>query len=671
MVQQNLFLCLFFSGLGGLLSVTARAVVLQYARNQKARKLARDEKERRRMQLQAERNSAPLYTTATVPKVITFAEDEASDTDKNDTKETLREEKSHRRERNITVVGFVAASLLLKPCHFFAPWFGSVSISWPTYIGSQMVFNMMIVGILMGHENFGKPAQVATMMVISAVIYIIITGPGEPQQGQDIRELLDGNWIAIVWLCFLAILFVLSTVFMLTYMLFASDRTAAKQTSARAALVLEVVIFLNTISMSPLTGTLSKASSTLTSPDDANIRIALICVTWTMYGWWSIENYMEGRYVRSPKQFLPAVLLGSVLVNGITGLIVWEDSVVIVSWPGYATAMALLLMGVYLFSNLDFFKAQIDEEQNYRQKIAHWYDLFESIQSELTQAQVEQELMPHQRTIMTHQGAALESKGVSRSSFQRGFSDPEVGIRCKSLDISQVDVLEVAEEGEYETETSLSSSISDLSVLKGKRRSSATSRTLTSLELLSSSAKLLRDSMHASLSDVETSSHLRASRRSSSGSMSLRGVEDTVADDDTIATEPSMARSESLTSPKENLRSLVGATKERERDETQNTPASLGTESVHASNWASLVSLPITEESDTISMASSLAVEDMVHKKSQSFGSTSTWVDLRALFEQSNASSKSSLLQSTSNWDSTRTIVKEAENEAEDEDKAC
>ena len=132
-----------------------------------------------------------------------------------------------------------------------------------------------------------------------------------------------------------------------------------------------------------------------------------------------------------------------------------------------------------------------------------------------------------------------------------------------------------------------------------------------------------------------------------------------------------MARSESLTSPKENLRSLVGATKERERDETQNTPASLGTESVHASNWASLVSLPITEESDTISMASSLAVEDMVHKKSQSFGSTSTWVDLRALFEQSNASSKSSLLQSTSNWDSTRTIVKEAENEAEDEDKAC
>jgi hypothetical protein len=43
-------------------------------------------------------------------------------------------------------------------------------------------------------------------------------------------------------------------------------------------------------------------------------------------------------------------------VNGATGIIIWEDWKVVNSWTGYMCIFLLLLLGVYLLSEVDFFE---------------------------------------------------------------------------------------------------------------------------------------------------------------------------------------------------------------------------------------------------------------------------------------------------------------------------
>lgn len=402
MVEQNLFLCLLLSAMAGIFTIAGKVVVLQLARrHKKSHQLQLDDVAKRSVQSDA----------------ITL-------------------DKQTARKTYWIMTCFVLANIVANFCIFIAPWFGPVSIYWPAYIASQLMANMLLVGTLLQQERFDKPAQVATLVVVAAVLFITVAGPGEPQTEQeDIKELILGNSIAIAWISTLCLVFFLSFLTMMSF--FATQcSTGSRQEDKHSESsnnestvgtcfspqLLEIILLLVSTTCSALSATASKAASTLTSPQDSTLRSSLITISWIIIICWSVENYLEGRHVRSLGRFLPAVTLGSIVLNAITGMIVWKDAQVVVSWAGYATALCLLGMGVYLISDLDFFKAQIQEQQDYQRQIQTWQDLFAILEEDLTRAQVEQSLNRHQR-IMSSDHLRLGGR------LPRGNSDPELGTR--------------------------------------------------------------------------------------------------------------------------------------------------------------------------------------------------------------------------------------------------
>jgi len=374
---------------------------------------------------------------------------------------------------------YLVLCAMLKPLQFFAPWFGPVTITWPVYVGSRMVSNLAIVGVLMGHEVFDKSSQVATMVVVSSVIFITLTGPtsgtafsadqtttddhGQQQQQQErnIKELVQGNWIAMVWLTILAVVFIVSSGVIMLNLLF---KKFVRKTLKLSPFGLEAFIFLNAITTSTLSFTTSRGASTLLNdPNDHVYRVTLTAVSWYIFMWWMVESYVEGRDVRSLKLFVPTETLGSVLLNFITGLLVWDDASAIVSWPGYLTSIALLAMGVYLFSDLDFFQRQLDEVQEYFYDSGNDDDIDKEEEDWRTRSEVEDVLMPHQRSMLKHQqrqqtlasppsstflsevdGTTTTGTGCQRQiqcsqqsqrpKLEKTFSDPEIGTRSRRFD---------------------------------------------------------------------------------------------------------------------------------------------------------------------------------------------------------------------------------------------
>jgi hypothetical protein len=408
MVKPNLLLCILLSALAAIFTIIGKVVVLHMARRGKALQEA-PPSGTEDMKVEANKPSNTTSSTAL---------------------------SSYKRDTILMMVVFVVSQILANAFMFVAPWFGAVSIYWPCYVASQLLANMLIVGTLLQHERFDKAAQVATLVVVTAVLYITLCGPFDDSPAAEplsIDILLSDNWIAVTWLGFLSIIFVTSFGYMLfvLYQKKARDGrplpqapngqeehvvpvdTALTEERYSSPAILEFVLLLVSTTCSVLSATASKAASTL--PHDSPARPALMSLTWVIILAWSVENYAEGRYVERLGRFLPCMTLGSIVLNALTGLIVWQDAKLVTSWVGYATALALLGMGVYLISDLDFFHTQIKEQQEYlRSDLPYWHDVIGDLQDELRQAHVHECLPRHQRILM---------------SYTRSISDPELGTR--------------------------------------------------------------------------------------------------------------------------------------------------------------------------------------------------------------------------------------------------
>ena len=334
MVDQSLFLCLLISALGGTLMTASNATVVHMARKRKKRKQG-------------------------------------------------QQQASGKLNKVMMMCQFVFFSALAHACIFFAPWFGPVSIFWPTYMSCKLLSNMIIIGVIMGHEKIDKNIQVATMVVVAAVVYITITGP-EPKDGQDIYELfLEDSPIALIWTVLLGVAYVVCIgLFVVGGM---KDKSPAFK---------ERIHFMISITSSALVTTTSKIYSLL---PEGPIRTITIVISWSITVAWANFGFFEAKDVRSLATYFPKKTFGTILINALTGILVWEDQNVVQSWVGYITALCILGMGVYLLSDLDFFKVQAQEQQDFHRDVETIQDFFSSIEKDLSRARLERSMSRHQR----------------------------------------------------------------------------------------------------------------------------------------------------------------------------------------------------------------------------------------------------------------------------------
>jgi hypothetical protein len=255
MVQQSLFLCLLFSALGGAFAIAATAVVV--------------------LGIKAKRKAV--------------------------------DDTNRGKRKALVALGFIFMIACADVFAVIAPWFGPVSVYWPTTCASMLLFNMLFIGAIMQHEKFDKTTQIATCVIVAGVVSISINGPGI-QEDQNVNDLIFGNPIAIVWLAFLSSLYIICS-----FLMFFANLKKCPQTFA------EMVLFIVAIGSSSLAGTSSKFASTFDGSEGPH-RAILLTITWIIILIWTVEAFKEPIHVRSLATFIPLATFGSIVLNGITGV---------------------------------------------------------------------------------------------------------------------------------------------------------------------------------------------------------------------------------------------------------------------------------------------------------------------------------------------------------------
>mmetsp|Transcript_25236 Transcript_25236/g.38850 ORF Transcript_25236/g.38850 Transcript_25236/m.38850 type:complete len:529 (+) Transcript_25236:64-1650(+) len=229
--------------------------------------------------------------------------------------------------------------------NLFAPWFGPVSIVGPIFLSAQLVANMVIYGYLLGLECFTKDMKIGTGVIVTAAILLPIVGP-TVQEDQEVQKLMQ-TWYSIIFnillvagMCFAGFLLLL--------------KYFNKVGLSRQSAILGVLLLARSTSF---TINLSYSKVFTLSPPIAGMIIAAILKVLSgaiMTG----SIVMQSTSVEQ-NTFVPLNATCIILVNAITGIIVWEDWRVVASWLGYVTVFVQLVIGNYLLlGEIDLFGPQ-------------------------------------------------------------------------------------------------------------------------------------------------------------------------------------------------------------------------------------------------------------------------------------------------------------------------
>ncbi|KAL9190798.1 hypothetical protein ACHAXT_000504 [Thalassiosira profunda] len=209
--------------------------------------------------------------------------------------------------------------------NLFATWFGPVSVVAPIYFSATLVANMLIFGFILGLEFFDKLMIIGTYVIAIGTILLQIVGP-DIQEDQDIGVLLSHPY-AYLWFVALLVGMIISTAFMVY---------------RRYEEKLQILILLVARATS-YTLNLTVSRAFLLNPT------YFVLVTFLVIKIVSGMIYTYAIVVQSTtvtqSKFVPINAVCIMLMNAITGVIVWEDWRVISSWTGYVCVFLLFALG--------------------------------------------------------------------------------------------------------------------------------------------------------------------------------------------------------------------------------------------------------------------------------------------------------------------------------------
>lgn len=210
--------------------------------------------------------------------------------------------------------------------------FGPVSVAMPVQTASNLLLNMIIQSSA-GMKEYTKSMRIGTLVLTAASVCLMNVGPTDPEGGVDVLALV-GEAVARVWLILMVAL-LLASVFclkqvggegtrgMLGYAFLVADSTALGATAGKM--------------ITATTGWL-RASCLL---------------GYLLMGVGSLFGGLAAAGSCDIAVYLPTSQCIQLVINGLTGLFVWGDAERIQAPLSYLMVFILLIMGVYLCSELD------------------------------------------------------------------------------------------------------------------------------------------------------------------------------------------------------------------------------------------------------------------------------------------------------------------------------
>ena len=215
--------------------------------------------------------------------------------------------------------------------NLFATWYGPISIVGPIFLSSQLLANMLVFGWLLGLESFNKDMRIGTYIVVTAVVLLPIVGP-TAQDGQNIEELLS-TLPSLVWTCLNV-----GSMFVGTACLLLLDIANLKQ-SYRMVLLLIVRATAFTVNLTVSKVFVLNVSATLLAVSILLKVLSGAIITYALV----LQSTSVSQAV-----FAPLNASALIFVNAVTGMLIWQDFLVVSSWLGYSCVFVQLVLGNYL-----------------------------------------------------------------------------------------------------------------------------------------------------------------------------------------------------------------------------------------------------------------------------------------------------------------------------------
>jgi len=259
-----------------------------------------------------------------------------------------------------------------------ASWYGPTSIQLPVYQASMLLWNLVLMSAL-GMENFKKNQHVGTEVIVVATVMLIDAGPvASSAQDEAAFAHLGTTALTLAWMGVLCALWLFSAVGMV-------QDARGKVVDAPNTLLL-IYVLAQGIGTSATTS-LGK----LLSLADGNALVAV----GALYGLAGLTNTLSSVIAAkklNQAEFIPFASVCSLLLNQVSGLLLWEDWRTIKLWVSYTGIHVLIVLGIYDLSSagseLIDYAAQVRESYstspaNRIRKIARMSGIIRGMQSGL------------------------------------------------------------------------------------------------------------------------------------------------------------------------------------------------------------------------------------------------------------------------------------------------
>eukprot|EP00550_Attheya_septentrionalis_P013591 CAMPEP_0198305860 /NCGR_PEP_ID=MMETSP1449-20131203/58123_1 /TAXON_ID=420275 /ORGANISM="Attheya septentrionalis, Strain CCMP2084" /LENGTH=481 /DNA_ID=CAMNT_0044008403 /DNA_START=457 /DNA_END=1902 /DNA_ORIENTATION=- len=247
--------------------------------------------------------------------------------------------------------------------NLLAPWFGPVSLVAPTFLAAQLLANMVLYGVVLGLESFTKDMRIGTYVIVVGAILLPVVGP-QIQNDQDIwallTSILGGIWsiLLLVGMLGSGVLLVLAIKCPCSNKSRKTPNEDVKENSQSATAIDMIAKFpkewhrVAILLVARATSfTINLTVSKMMIMNVSREVFILALVLKIMSG--AVMTF--GIVVQSTSvtqgTFVPLNATFTILVNALTGIIVWEDWRVIEGakqWIGYGCVFLLFALGNYL-----------------------------------------------------------------------------------------------------------------------------------------------------------------------------------------------------------------------------------------------------------------------------------------------------------------------------------
>ena len=228
--------------------------------------------------------------------------------------------------------------LLASGFYVLGQSYGSVSLAVPTIMASKLLCNLVLMGAILRMDEFSREQQVGVYCIVCAILTLPEIGPSD-------QDCLDGQSLvsqpmAVAW----EIIMFAATVACIAGMVVLARRVETPPVS---------VSLLTYVTAQVVSAVINASASKMFTMDipaallGTAFGLAIVCAAVNV-----ISLMLAAKHV-DQGVFIPFTTSSTLIVNMITGLIVWEEWRVIETWMAYIIVHLIMVLGICLLAPSD------------------------------------------------------------------------------------------------------------------------------------------------------------------------------------------------------------------------------------------------------------------------------------------------------------------------------